>query len=514
MGVGLSSGDWSNLAQEYVAQKTRGNYYAQSNVNSPVVKGQISQLCTDGNDDGQIGAGQKAKYFVKGIGSALGSMVGNVIKHPIKTAAMIGACFIPVVGPAIAIGLGAYGAYSGIKTIVTAGAIANNAKTDAEAKYAWQNIGGGTFTTAASVLMMKGGAKMLKSQLTNPGATVANFKTNLESVKSGNMTKTQFLTETLKDGFAETKGNITEFGKGIAKNTKNLYEENIKGVSPFKAMSNLAKLGWEKITGKFKQFKKARSSKLESYEEKAWEKIEDARIRMENGEHVEFQMEKGLPKKITYEDGSYVTFRSNGKMIESYTVQQLGNGQTKVTVTKGNGVTTETIGTNYNNGKFGEIISENYYNPNTGVNTSSQYVDGKLTTKSSSNTNTGSSYTRTYGENPETTYSNGTTTRMAGQTKVTGADGKVTTQTTGSITRNGKTYTLNDKGQYAYQTTNASGEAVTEVLSRAELASTNPFITKLASGKAGGALEHYVIDAGSLSTNRALMFWGEKANEK
>lgn len=185
---------------------------------NPVVQGQVEETagdqfvvsqsgetCTDGNDDGKISLWSKIGNTIKGIGKGAVNMVKSAIKHPIKTALMVGACCIPVVGPAIAIGLGAYGVYQGGKTIVNGIKAANAATTDAAAKEAWQNVGNGTFTTAASALAIKGGASVLKGQLTGGSATVTG-------IKNGTLKGAKAIGKSV---VKETGSNIQAVGKGI-----------------------------------------------------------------------------------------------------------------------------------------------------------------------------------------------------------------------------------------------------------------------------------------------------------
>ncbi|MBR1617033.1 hypothetical protein IJ670_02670, partial [bacterium] len=276
-GIGLNSVNHQLLTQQYQnSHKVKSTYGTSTKAisNDSYVSSQ-GNTCTDGKDDCKISIFSKIGNTIQGAGKALGNMVKSAIEHPFKTLAMVGACCIPVVGPAIAIGLGAYGAYQGVKTVATGISQANNAKTDAEAKDAWENIGNGTFTTAASAVAIKGGAHMLKNQLSvkptlsetgesilaksgESGSTVANFKTNLAKVKNSNVEfgKVDLIKATVKDGAAETLTNAKAVGNfakdkakaGLekAKEIKTSVQEN--GIK--QTAQNYAKAGLEKVKTK------------------------------------------------------------------------------------------------------------------------------------------------------------------------------------------------------------------------------------------------------------------------
>ena len=114
------------------------------------------KVCEDGSDDGKLSFKEKAEYFGKGL---LG-IVKLAINHPIKTglavAAGIGlAVAVPIAGPimcaagivggGIAVGKGIYDAAT--------------AETDAEAKQAYETMGGGTMAIGAGVIGSKAALK-------------------------------------------------------------------------------------------------------------------------------------------------------------------------------------------------------------------------------------------------------------------------------------------------------------------------------------------------------------------
>ncbi|MBR1977401.1 hypothetical protein IKA15_03895, partial [bacterium] len=114
-------------------------------------------------DDGKISFGEKVGSFFKGIGKSIVNGVKSIFtpKGLLTTALTIGACMIPGVGPLIGMGLAVVGVAKGAVSVAKGAAAAASAQTDEQAKQAWENIGGGTFTTAMSVVGVKGAAKAI-----------------------------------------------------------------------------------------------------------------------------------------------------------------------------------------------------------------------------------------------------------------------------------------------------------------------------------------------------------------
>lgn len=209
--------DHSNLANSYYWDKVRkfnnanlANPYnlAQTSA-SPVVSYDVYEsskgnTCTDGKDDGKVGLFSAIGNTVEGAGKTIVNMAKGAISHPFKTAAMIGACCIPVVGPVIAGGLATYGLYKGATTVMNGVSVALNATSDAEAKDAWENIGEGTLTAGVSAVGLKASAGALKSQVTG-GSTTVNALKNAKAngAKAGDLAKTA-----VEQGIKETTSNI------------------------------------------------------------------------------------------------------------------------------------------------------------------------------------------------------------------------------------------------------------------------------------------------------------------
>lgn len=163
------------------------------------------KVSTDGKDDGKISFKEKAASFGKG----LMGLVKTVVKNPLKTAAVVagGIALTVATGGAALPALVAVGVASGAAQIGVGAYKAATAKTDGEAKQAWETMGNGTFAVASSAL----GAKSALKAANNAGVTSAAgademsmlqatgqcFKSSGESLKvSGANIKTNFLSAT------------------------------------------------------------------------------------------------------------------------------------------------------------------------------------------------------------------------------------------------------------------------------------------------------------------------------
>ncbi len=139
---------------------------------------QIQQAkgCTDGKDDGEINGWQKIKHFGKGIGNFFKGLIGcdrdwnfsagRLLKNVAMGAAIAGVCLLTAgtAVPAIIAGAGVLTAAGGIAKSAYQ---ANQAKTDAEARAAWEGLGSNTVALAASVV----GAKATMKQVPGVDAT-------------------------------------------------------------------------------------------------------------------------------------------------------------------------------------------------------------------------------------------------------------------------------------------------------------------------------------------------------
>lgn len=136
------------------------------------------KVSTDGKDDGKISFGEAAKSFGKG----LMGIVKTAINHPIATTATI------VAGVAITVATGgaalpilvAAGASVGVVQIGHGAYKAVTAKTDGEAKQAFETIGNGTFAVATSALS----AKSALNVASKAGVTGADGAENLNTAQA------------------------------------------------------------------------------------------------------------------------------------------------------------------------------------------------------------------------------------------------------------------------------------------------------------------------------------------
>lgn len=126
------------------------------------------KVSTDGCDDGKI----SFKEGLASYGKGLIGIVKSVKNHPIKTLACIGAGVgIGILTGGAALPLMAVaGAAVGAGSIVYGGYKAITAKTDGEAKQAFETMGNGTFALAASAV----GSKQALNSAANAGVKSAN----------------------------------------------------------------------------------------------------------------------------------------------------------------------------------------------------------------------------------------------------------------------------------------------------------------------------------------------------
>ena len=160
-----------------------------------------SRGCTDGKNDGKIGFFSAIGNIFKGAAKMVVNTVKDIVTNPAKLLGAVAMAALCVVFPPAGLVLAGIGIVSGGAKIASGVANAMGAKTDAEAKAAWQQVGEGGLTVGLSVA----GAK-------------ASVKSMLD--KSGNIQKVK-LSNVFKDGgkFKPVKG-ATKFGKAMLKDAK------------------------------------------------------------------------------------------------------------------------------------------------------------------------------------------------------------------------------------------------------------------------------------------------------
>jgi len=115
--------------------------------------------CADGKDDGSIGFWKAAGHLLKGGLNFITGMftdengdfsIGQTFKSLAIAAAVVGATFIPVVGPLVIPALCTVGMVHGGLKVAEGIGTAITAETDAEAEKAWEEIGSGVTEGAIS----------------------------------------------------------------------------------------------------------------------------------------------------------------------------------------------------------------------------------------------------------------------------------------------------------------------------------------------------------------------------
>ena len=167
-----------NIAQDYIFKKDSTNQdmlmaSVEENIFSTSEIDIGNNKCDDGVDDGEISTFSKIANVAEGVFNIGKNIALTAFKYPTQTLIGIGACFLPVVGPAVATGLTAFGLYSGIKEVKTGIDIAKNSTTDAQTKVAWENIGSGSTTALLSAFGLKESAGLLKTHISGATKTIS-----------------------------------------------------------------------------------------------------------------------------------------------------------------------------------------------------------------------------------------------------------------------------------------------------------------------------------------------------
>ena len=132
----------------------------------------LSDKCTDGKDDGKIGFFNAVGHVVKGAGNTLVDTVKGCftdekgdfsIGKTLLTAGTAAAC---IAFPPLGLAACAAGATIGAIKVGHGVYNAATAKTDAEAKKAWQEVGGGALTAGASAVGAKSSLGAMKAAST------------------------------------------------------------------------------------------------------------------------------------------------------------------------------------------------------------------------------------------------------------------------------------------------------------------------------------------------------------
>ena len=172
-----------------------------------------SRGCTDGNNDGKIGFFSAIGNIFKGAAKMVVNTVKDIVTNPAKLLGAVATAALCVVFPPAGLALAGIGIVSGGAKVIGGISKAMNAKTDAEAKAAFQDIGAGGLTVGLSVAGAKASVKSMGA-----GSAVGQKLGVLD--KSGNIQKVK-LSNVFKDGgkFKPVKG-ATKFGKAMLEDAK------------------------------------------------------------------------------------------------------------------------------------------------------------------------------------------------------------------------------------------------------------------------------------------------------
>lgn len=170
---GVSMTDYqAYLQQQGIQTGTNGATSSITYVNDSVQLSTSSEKCTDGKDDGKIGIFSAIGNAIKGVGKTVVNGVKGMFTDSNgnfslgKTLLSVGTAAACIAFPAVGVAACAVGGVMGAVQVGKGIYNAATATTDAEAKEAWQNIGGGAFTVAASVTGAKAGVKAVKNTST------------------------------------------------------------------------------------------------------------------------------------------------------------------------------------------------------------------------------------------------------------------------------------------------------------------------------------------------------------
>lgn len=231
--INASAYDWEARTQAYLAGKT-GQYNNQTsayiddgsvfNEQGAAVSQETGNTCTDGKDDGKVGFFGAIGSAIKGIGKGIvngvkGMFTGKDGKFSLgKTLLSIGTVALCVACPAVGAVACGIGVVAGGAKVIGGAVKAANAKTDAEAKDAWENMGDGAFTAVASAYGAKASIGAMKS-----AASASKAGSALSSLDD-TATIGQKISAFGKDAVNSTKYNLSKVKAG-ATNKLNVAKE-------------------------------------------------------------------------------------------------------------------------------------------------------------------------------------------------------------------------------------------------------------------------------------------------
>lgn len=230
-----------------------------------------SRGCTDGNNDGKIGFFSAIGNILKGAVKSVVNTVKDIVTNPVKLLGAVATAALCVVFPPAGLALAGVGIATGAAKMIGGVANAMGAKTDAEAKAAWQQVGEGGVVLGTSIVGAKASVKSmssLKSGLTNSNGKISLRKAFSKDTK---YKVTQFdkngTPKFNTDGTIATKElqGFTGFRKAIVadakasplgqkvssfKNTLTSQADDIANTRLNTRMDELAKSGAKKLSSK------------------------------------------------------------------------------------------------------------------------------------------------------------------------------------------------------------------------------------------------------------------------
>lgn len=187
------------------------------------------ETCTDGKDDGKIGFFSAIGNALKGVGQTIVNGIKGMFTDSEgnfslgKTLLSIGTVAACIAFPAVGIAACAIGGTMGAIQVGKGIYKAATAETDAEAKVAWQNIGGGVFTVATSAAGAKAGLNAVKATST-AGAGGTSALSQLDDAASIGQ-KASALGKDMLSSTANRASNIKTGAKNIFSNTKSAMSD-------------------------------------------------------------------------------------------------------------------------------------------------------------------------------------------------------------------------------------------------------------------------------------------------
>ena len=206
--------DPSMYGTKYTSNVSNQSYLKTQTADSFSSKGGVN-TCTDGKDDGKIGFFSALGNAVEGVGKTIKNGIKGMFTNKEgkfslgKTLLTLGTAAVCIAVPAVGVAACAVGGVMGAVQVGKGIGNAVTAKTDAEAKQAWEDIGGGTFTVAASVVGAKAGMKAVGKT-----STATNGLASLDDAATAGQKMAAFgrdMVSSTKNGVGNLKTAATNF---------------------------------------------------------------------------------------------------------------------------------------------------------------------------------------------------------------------------------------------------------------------------------------------------------------